>query len=90
VIWLLALVYLLVGLLVLSLRNVLVNVTSVPLVSDVSDLVIQVVGVTRIVLLMWMVVQSVQIQLAKNLPDVQLFVSPIRIVLTTKMGVPNV
>lgn len=89
-IWLLALVYLLVGLLVLSLRNVLVNVTSVPLVSDVSDLVIQVVGVTRIVLLMWMVVQSVQIQLAKNLPDVQLFVSPIRIVLTTKMGVPNV
>jgi len=90
VIWLLALVYLLVGLLVLYLRNVLVNVTSVPLVSDVSDLVIQVVGVTRIVLLMWMVVQSVQIQLAKNLPDVQLFVSPIRIVLTTKMGVPNV
>jgi len=86
----LALVYLIVGLLVLCLRNVLVTVTSVQLVSDVSVLVVQLVWLIRIVRLMWMVVQSVQIQLAKNLQDVQLFVSPIRIVLTTKMGVPNV
>jgi len=48
------------------------------------------VGPIRTVLLMQMVVQNVQVELAKNLPDVGLIVPPIRIVLPTQMGAPSV